>query len=230
MSYQPGEPSYTQPQDPWSGSHGSAAAPTDPIPAPPPRAFAQGVATPAPPRAGWSQETISHHDPYEPGGRARSRTGIYVFTTILALLLAGAGGYGAWLVGNDRFAQASPQPSDSTSSGTQSSTPADTLLDSCPDQHGFDACKIAVQDCLINAGTADRPVMQRSDCGAASSFKVLKIARATEIGDAGLESEDAAYLSGISNKVCAGTGATNYFAFNYTGVGGDRFFCITSNH
>src|SRR5690606_38695500 len=63
MTYQPGEPSYVPPQDPWADTYGGASAPTEPLPAPEPSRgpgqFAPGVASPV----DWSRSTIAPDDP-----------------------------------------------------------------------------------------------------------------------------------------------------------------------
>src|SRR5688572_29413744 len=143
-TFQPGEPStFAPPQDPWSGPHGVAATPTDPIPDPAPEQFAPGVAGPAP--RVWSQETISHADPYGYMPQRR-RAGRYILVIMLVLALGGAGGFGAWYLITNNFpttpqTQGSEQPSSSPSTST-SQTPT------------FDPADVRVGDCLINNGSA----------------------------------------------------------------------------
>jgi hypothetical protein len=241
--YQPGEPpSYAPPQDPWADVQGSAT-PTNPIPAvpgqpvgpPAQRAqYSQGVATPsARPPGIWSQETIANNDRY-PEPRGGGGAGLYVLIVILVLVLGGAGGYGAWFFMMQRYnstTTSAPPSSQPTTNGTQTgtSTSPAVLLSTCPDgSSGFDACKVRVADCLSITGPTNSPTVAVADCSTAGSKKVLKIVSGSEIGPQGLESRDDTYLRGLLDSKCQGLGANYYFAWDYPDVGGDRFFCMTT--
>jgi hypothetical protein len=241
--YQPGEPpSYAPPQDPWADVQGSAT-PTNPIPAVPTQPagslpqrgqYTPGVATPSPPQPGiWSQETIANNDRY-PASRGQGGAGLYVLVVILVLVLGGAGGYGAWFFMMQRYNNTTATPPSNgptTTTSTQggpTTSPA-VLLSTCPDgPSGFDACKVRVADCLSITGPSQNPTVAIADCSAPNSKKVLKIVSGTEIGPQGLVSRDDTYLRGLLTSKCQGLGANYYFAWDYPDVGGDRFFCMST--
>src|SRR5262245_41877521 len=178
-TYQPpGEPpSYAQPQDPWANAHetGVAAAPTDPIPQsqpqqPPPAygQFAPGVATPSV----WSQETISHGSyEYVP---QRSRLGMYVLVMLAVVVFGGGGGYGAYLLISGRNPNTNPPPGASASPATSTTATSTTPT-------AVEPADLKVGDCIFNVGTATAPVMVRSQCTKAQSYKVIKIVAGEQI-------------------------------------------------
>jgi hypothetical protein len=218
-TYQPGEPSsFAPPQDPWSGPHGVAATPTDPIPQPAPGQFAPGVAAPAP--RVWSQETISHDDGYGYVPQRRG-AGRYVLVILLVLVLGGAGGFGAWYLITNNFpgtpgAQNSREPSATPSTSTSPEPPA------------FEPADVRVGDCLVNNGTATATNMAIAPCDTAGSYKVVKIIPGLEIPeDVKISTrEEAQAAAGV---LCTGTGYEAYFGWDHPDRAQDFFFCMTVN-
>jgi hypothetical protein len=227
MTYQPPggappEPTpYAQPQDPWAGGHepGVAAAPTDPIPQQSysPGQFAPGVASPSV----WTQETMSQGGyGYAPPPQ-RSRALVYVLVFVAIIVLGGGGGFGAYYVITHRNATGqNPQTQGSTStpptSGPTSADPTPTL----------DAAAVKVGECIFNAGTADKPLMQVVPCSKPKSYKVIKIASGVDIpeGPGGKFDRDT-----TSAAVCAGTNYQAWYGWDSSDDAKDFFFCLTNN-
>lgn len=208
MTYQPGEPpSYAQPQDPWSS--GSTSPPTDPIPAPARAQFAPGVAPPAAPAPNvWSQETVLHGGGEQPGGR----TGLYIFVTLLVLVLGGAGGIGAWYVIRERLNPATP--------GTTTDSPGPSTSDT-----NFTPSAIRVGDCLFNRTPDSTPTMVVVDCDTAGATKVLKI----QSGEGIPENADKHFDNDTANAICKGVEGWDegsWFGWNSTNNALDYFFCL----
>ncbi len=225
MTYQPGEqPSYTPPQDPWSGTQGVASAPTDPIPAPARGQFAPGVASPsAPAPVVWQQETITH-DPYR---RGRSRAGLYVFVVILVLVLGGGGGYGAWWAITKYFPTPTDDPSGSGTSNGVSTSPSTSSspTPTDPSLTRFDPSKVAVGTCLVNLepDPTKRPDMYIAPCDREDAFKVLRIRSGEEIP----ETEDGEFTREITaDPVCEGLAWDAFFGLNSENDAMDYFYCL----
>jgi len=240
--YQPGEPpSFAPPQDPWADVQGSAT-PTNPIAAVPAQQgplpqrgqYVPGVAAPTaptpagPPPGIWSQETIANSDRYATP-RQGSGAGLYVLVALLVVVLGGAGGYGAWYLTKQRVSANSALTQNSTAAQTTSSGTGP--LANCVDvESNFDACQVRVGDCLSITGPPNNPTIAMADCADPNSKKVLRILAGTEIGANGLDSQDSTYLLNLYNSKCGGIGSNYYFAWQYPGVGGDRFYCMTTQH
>ncbi len=175
-SYQPGEPSYVAPQDPWSGAQGVSSPPTDPIPAPPRGVFAPGKATPVAPVPNAWQETVAHDQGYRVQERPPRRIGLYLFVTVLVLVLGGAGGYGAWYLITENF-------------GSSTATPTPTLTP-------FRSTDVKVNDCILEVGQPSSPTgttFQLVACGSPDARPVLKL----QIGD------QLAALGGLTDEVAS---------------------------
>lgn len=242
--YQPGEqPSYAAPQDPWADVQGSAtptnpiaAVPAQPGPLPQRGQYVPGVATPSaptpagPPPGIWSQETIADGDRYSTP-RQGGGAGLYVLVALLVVVLGGAGGYGAWYLTKQRVGGGDPGTKNSTTAQTAASSSNPALLANCIDvQSNFDACTVRVGDCLSITGPANNPDVAQADCSDPNNKKVLRIIAGTAIGPNGLESQETSYLVGLFNSKCGGIGSNYYFAWQYPDVGGDRFYCMFSQH
>lgn len=231
MTYQPpggpppeGPPSYAQPQDPWAGGYeqGVASVPTDPIPqqydAYPPGATPSDV---------WSQPTVMHGGQYAYAPQPRSKVGLFVLVFLLVLVLGGGGGFAAWyIVGGppDVDPTSAPPDSGSTSAGTPQ------LAANCPvsaESGAFDPCTVKVNDCLINAGTAQQPDIRTSVCSAENSFTVIKISRGPEIKENAQGEFD---KDTTSRAECQGTGFEFWYGYQDAfDDNNDVFFCLTKN-
>ena len=221
-TYQPpGEPpSYAQPQDPWANAHetGVASAPTDPIPQSPQQAYGQftpGVAAPSV----WTQETVAHGG-YEYVPQQRSRLGMYVLVILAVIVFGGGGGYGAYYLITSRNQTTTPQSNGSTS-------PVSSRPVTSPGQSpAVEPADIKVGDCIFNIGSATEPVMVRSDCGKAQSYKVIKILAGEQVpeGPNGTFDKD-----NTAPQVCSGTGYEAYFGWDSSNDANDYFFCLTTN-
>ncbi|HEY7223353.1 MAG TPA: hypothetical protein VH561_07070 [Micromonosporaceae bacterium] len=228
-SYQPGEqPSYAPPQDPWSGTQGVAATPTDPIPQPPRGKFSPGVAAPVPPAADlWSQETVAHDDRYTPGRGPAGRGALfYTFVTLVVLLLGGAGGYGAWYLITDRIG--TPTAGPTTNNGTSAGP---SLTTTVPPFHP-DAVRVG--DCLLQVdvpylatdGTQKkRTTLEIVACGTDNSYAVVKIDHGAQLPEdpvtGGLDDATA-------DAVCKGTPPWDgaWAAWDSDNDSLDYFYCL----
>ena len=242
--YQPGEqPSFAAPQDPWADVQGSAtptnpiaAVPVQPGPLPQRGQYMPGVATPTartpsgPPPGIWSQETIANGDRY-PTPRQGGGAGVYVLVALLVVVLGGAGGYGAWYLTKQRFPAHEPGSTTSTQAQSSSSSSPGMLLTCYDVESDFDGCKVQVGDCLSITGAENKPDVSPGDCADKETKKVLKVVVGSQIGPDGLTGMDTDYLRTLYNQFCKGLDGVNYyFAWQYTGVGGDRFYCMTTQH
>ena len=81
-------------------------------------------------------------------------------------------------------------------------------------------------DCIFNIGSATEPVMVRSDCGKAGSYKVIKILAGEQVpeGPNGTFDKD-----NTAPQVCSGTGYEAYFGWDSSNDANDYFFCLTTN-
>jgi hypothetical protein len=161
-----GEPAYTPPQDPWAGTQGMAATPTDPIPQPPVVGqYAPGIASPP----SWSADTISHTDQYDYVPQPRRRTGRYVLVVLVVLLLGVGGGYGAWYLITNRYNGSTPLVQGSTPPASVSTTstrpPAVALGD------------LKQGDCIQDLNPGGDPYMVLASCDKVPTYKILKIYR-----------------------------------------------------
>jgi hypothetical protein len=211
-SYQPGEPPYTAPQDPWSSAPGVASPPTDPIPQAPRGGFTPGVASPVPPPASvWSQETIAHDDRYRrsPGGR----TGLYILVTIIVLVLGGAGGFGAWYLITDRMCPGS-QP---CTTGSQQPTN--------PTEDTFHPEAVRLQDCLVNHGTETDAKMKVESCDTAGALRVLSIVQGEDIPENAQGKFD---RNTTAVPLCGGVQGWDgsWFGWNSSNDRLDFFYCL----
>jgi len=215
-SYQPGEPGYTAPQDPWSGAPGVASPPTDPIPQAPRGQFAPGVAAPVPPPPSvWSQETIAHSDPYRPPPRS-GRTGLYILVTMVVLVLGGAGGFGAWYLITERIC-----PGD----GPCNAQPQSPTTEASTDADAFQPDAVRVGDCLVNHGTATNARMKIEPCETVGALRVLKI----EHGEQILENSAGKFdRPTTADPICTGVTGwdQSWFAWNSTDDTQDYFYCL----
>jgi hypothetical protein len=227
-TYQPpGEPpSYAQPQDPWAGTQGVAAAPTDPIPQAPPAfgQFAPGVAAPSV----WTQETISHGG-YEYVPQQRSRVGMYVLVILAVIVLGGGGGYGAYRWITSLTPPTSPPNGQSTGPGT-STQPGSSTPGQSPT---VEAADLKVGDCIFNSTPDDpataevtQPTMIRAACNLPKSYKVIKVTSGEQIPEGPRGTFDGTVTA---PAMCAGTGYEAFFAWDSSNDAKDYFFCLTTN-
>lgn len=117
---------------------------------------------PPPPPPVWSQPV--------PAAPPRRSTGLFVLVGVVILVLAGGIGFGLYLLGND-------DPGKNAGSPTAGpSTPAadDPTGDPTPSaaDSSTDARFAAKGQCLVNKGTAKKPVMQITSC-APGTYQVL---------------------------------------------------------
>lgn len=233
MTYQPGEQPYTQPQDPWSGTQGIAAAPTDPIPAMPaqrgqqgmpqplPGQFAPGVASPNV----WSQETVAHSDPYAPpAGRRGGRGGLYVLVVLLVIVLGGAGGFGAWWVITNYAGGLGNPPTDTPStSSDQSPTPTPTEID-------YNGGPLEEGTCMINRGSAERADMHVVDCGWEGDLELLQVLRAFSGVEIPKDANGNFTLEDTAQPRCGDLDRFDrWFGWNSSNDAQDQFFCMTTD-
>lgn len=202
-SYQPGEPSYAAPQDPWSDAQRVSSPPTDPIPAPPRGVFAPGKAAPVAPTPEAWQETVVHGDPYHVSGQPSSRIGLYLLVTVVVLVLGGAGGFGAWYLITERLSpQAAP---------TQTVPP-------------FKPLEVQVGDCLAQVPHPSSPTnttFQVVPCETANAVRVLEIHIGPEVSAKGPITDE------IGTDMCAGVaGLTGFAWWEATRDEEDAVFCV----
>jgi hypothetical protein len=202
-----GEPAYPAPQDPWAGTQGMAATPTDPIPQAPPAfgQFAQGVATPGTPS--WStQDTIVHggYDYAEP--RRRSGVGKYILVVLVVLLLGGGGGFGAWYLITDRYGST---PDTLGRSSPPVSTTGGTPTSSLPPQVA--AADLQKDVCIRDLDPEGAHYMVVADCSVVPTYKILKVYRDLD-APAHPEKQDS-YLP-MYHQYCDGvTGANSFYYY-----------------
>jgi hypothetical protein len=230
MTYQPGEqPSYTPPQDPWSGTQGVASAPTDPIPAPARGQFAPGVAAASAPPPVWQQETVGYDDPYERVGRGHGgRAGMYVLVVFLVLVLGAGGGYGAWWAITKYFPSEDQTVTSGPSSGAPSTDPS-TSGDPSPGVSGlveFRPNRVEVGDCLINLAEEGEPLpkMYLASCDSEDVYEILRIISGEQIP----EREDGQFTRQITaDPLCQGVAWDAFFGWNHpTDDSQDYFYCL----
>lgn len=217
MTYQPGEQPYTQPQDPWSGAHGTASAPTEPMPAPvrSPDQFAPGVASPVT----WSQETIAHRDPAPATRSEGSRAGLYVFVGLLVVVLGGAGGYASWWMTTRYAGQLTASPTTTTTTdANQTPTPSPTEFRYAPGQ-------VREGDCMINRGTQKDPEMWVVPCDREGAYKVLKVFRGERIP----EDDEDNFTSATAEDLCGDLPSDAWFGYNAPNNANDYFYCMTTD-
>lgn len=215
MTYPPGEQPHTPPQDPWSGTQGTASAPTDPLPQPVRGQFTPGVAAPSP--AAWSQETVAHSDPYRAPAGGGGRPGLYVLVVLLVVVLGGAGGFGAWWA-ITKYASgiADPTPTE-TATTDQPSTPGAT-------ETPFQPRLVEVGTCMINRGTGTRPNMMVLPCDSPGALEVLKIRNGEDIPEdpeTGGFTDDA---TGIPS--CSDVPSTLWYGWDSPNDAQDYVYCL----
>jgi hypothetical protein len=223
MTYQPGEPPYVQPQDPWSGPQGTTSAPTEPLPAPVRGLdqFTPGVASPAV----WSQETISHSDPLtsstQPG---RSGAGRYVLVGLLVVVLGGAGGYGSWWATSRYAGQFTGPPVTTTSTGSSPESPESPTPR--PTEFKYDPRYVETGTCLENrAPRAPRPDMWVVPCDREGTFEVLKVIVGKDIP----EDENDNFTDATSEELCSDVPSNAWFGWNSPNDEQDYFYCMRTN-
>lgn len=226
MTYQPGEQPYATPQDPWAGTQGLAAAPTDPIPQPVRGQFTPGVASPSV----WSQETVAHSDPYVPSGGGGGRGGLYLLVVLLVVVLGGAGGFGAWwLITNYASQRTSPL---ATPTNTATSTEGPTSPNPAPTETEVSAATfdlLDVGDCLINRGTDLDPAMFLVACdwpGDVEKVQILRIASGPDIqenAEGGFDRETAQPICGDLPRYAL------FYAYNHENDDFDFLLCLSQD-
>lgn len=230
MTYQPGEPSYVPPQDPWADTYGGASAPTEPLPAPEPSRgpgqFAPGVASPV----DWSRSTIAPDDPVTSTSSGGSRAGLYVLVFLLTAVLAGAGGISSWWLTSRYAGQiAGRQPT-----GTSTTTSADPSPTPTPTQAEFiyDPRRVKEGDCLTNRGTAGQVEMWVVPCDQPDTYLVLKVVPGDDIP---ADKRDTFHLPDTARalhaELCADEPMSDaWFGFNAPNDANDHFYCLTRNN
>jgi hypothetical protein len=219
MSLQPpgggqdGGDGYSQPQDPWSGFEpGLASMPTDPIPQRQPEVYGATV-----PDAIWSNPTVLQEQsppqfPYPPPRRGNAA--LITAIVVLVLLLGGGGGYAAYHYIKTHPANGAQNPPPSAS-GNPSTAP--------PNVFPYTAKE---GDCVVNAGTTQKPKMSPSSCSTPNSFKIVKIARGSSIplGPSGTFDTNT-----TSAAVCAGIQFDTWYGYQVDNPNLNVFFCMTDN-
>jgi hypothetical protein len=216
-----GEPAYAPPQDPWAGTQGMAAAPTDPLPQAPPAygQFAPGVATPSAPS--WSQDTIAQGDPYGYVPQRSSGVGKYIVVVILVLLLGGGGGFGAWYFITNRYDQQL-----GLGQGT-SATPSASATTSVP--VAVVPSELKVGDCIFDVAPqgADQPVMVLSPCDRNGALKIVSIFSGVTIPEGpGKDGAKGTFDDTTYNALCK-TRPGAYYFYDDPDDAGDWFFCAS---
>jgi hypothetical protein len=230
MTYQPGEQPFTQPQDPWSGTQGIASAPTDPIPAAPgdrgyPQPargeFVPGVASPSV----WSQETVAHGDPYATNRGGGGRAGLYVGIVLLIVVLAGAGGFGAWWAFSNYVVGPNTTPTDSPSTTGSPTSPTPT-----PTEVRYRSDLVAVGTCMINRNPAvNPPNMFIVACDWPGDLEVLQVLKVYS-GEIIPEDSEGNFTADVTATPLCGDldGYDRYYGWNSDNDASDRFYCMTT--
>jgi hypothetical protein len=223
MSYQQGEQPFTQPQDPWSGTQGVASAPTDPIPQPPRGEFVPGVAAPSV----WSQDTVAHVDPYAPQPRGRGSAGLYVGIVLLLVVLAGAGGFGAWWAFRNYVVGPNTPPTNSpsaTGSSSTSPTPA-------PTEVKYAADLVDIGTCMINRNPdVNPPRMYIVACDWPGDLEVLQVLKVYSGETIPEDAEGNFTADATGNFLCGDLDRYDrYYGWNSDNDAADRFYCMTTD-
>lgn len=223
MTYQPGEPPYTQPQDPWSGTHGTASAPTEPLPTPArgPDQFTPGVASPT----AWSREGIAYDDSLTSTRTGGGRAGLYVFVGLLVVVLGGAGGYASWWLTSRYAGQLAGSPTTTT---TTEPSRSPTVR---PTEFRYSPEFVKVETCLINrAPEGKEPEMWVVPCDRPGSYKVLKVLTGADIPeDKRDDFHQPDTARALHADLCADVPSDAWFGLNSPNDALDRFYCLQTN-
>jgi hypothetical protein len=226
MTYQPGEQPYTQPQDPWSGTQGIAAAPTDPIPQPPARGqFTPGVASPSV----WVQETVAHSDPYAAQARGGGRAGLYILVVLLVVVLGGAGGFGAWwAITNYAGGTGVETPPSNTTTTTTTTGPTSPTPD--PTETLYRGEVVPEGTCMINRGSAVDAEMFLVPCDWEGDLEVLEVLRTFSGEDIPEDPAGDFTLEVTAQPLCGDLPRFNrYFGWNSSNDAQDSFYCMSTD-
>jgi hypothetical protein len=210
----PGGPEgYAQPQDPWGGYEpGVASVPTDPIP----QQYDQYP--PMGPGEVWSQATVAQGGPYgyAPQQPQPSSRGKLLGISLLALMLAGAAGYGAYWYLNQNTGTTGV-------SGTATPTPTTAS----PTVTVFDPHLASIGDCVFNKGTPESPDLTYVPCSTSKSYKIVKVATGPDIPEGPVGSFD----TGVTSvSVCKDTTYQTWYGYkDAVTQTRDVFYCMTNN-
>jgi len=230
MTYQPGEPSYVPPQDPWGDTSSTASAPTEPLPTPAraPDQFAPGVASPA----AWSATDIAVTDPQPTVRSGGGRTGLYVLVFLVVVAVAGAGGFASWWATSRYAGRIIGAPATPTSAPTSSETsrsPSPT-----PERTEFayedDPFAVEAGTCLVNRAPEDEePEMWVVPCEWPGSYKVLKVLTGADIPEDKRDFHERDTARALHAELCADEPSDAWFGWNAPNDALDRFYCMQTN-
>jgi len=223
MTYQPGEPSYVPPQDPWGDTSSTASAPTEPLPAPArgPDQFAPGVASPA----AWSATDVAVADPQPTVRSGGGRAGLYVLVFLVVVVVAGAGGFASWWVTTRYAGQLIGAPTTPTSTTTSSEPSRSPSPDPRPTEFLYADDPFSVEEgtCLENRGTQRSPEMWVVPCDRPGSYEVLAVFRGDDIP----EDESGNFTKeATADVLCDGLPSDAWFGWNNDNNALDLFYCM----